>query len=164
MWITPHEGSNPSLCAKNKGHSLWVPFIFDTVGRSRTLHCTVQGTAMCRSDTTHYAGYGIRIAVCAFEENHRVIVYQFLSGGGDKKAVSRKCLPLWSLFAFNYFLNTLTRSLQFFFFIANQNSEKPPSPTVAVEPTAMPATAPPEIPPFGISAPHSSHLPSVFSL
>ena len=23
-----HEGSNPSLCAKNKGHSVWVSFVF----------------------------------------------------------------------------------------------------------------------------------------
>ena len=33
----------------------------------RTLHASAcEGTAMCRSDATHYAGYGIRIAVCAF--------------------------------------------------------------------------------------------------
>ena len=118
MWITPHEGSNPSLCANSKGvgkfptplllahgrgfspgdvcrrvriRALRVsasrgdesnpkhqaerlfkiypeqhipPFTIGARERILTQRRMSQGTAMCRSDTTHYAGYGIRIAVC----------------------------------------------------------------------------------------------------
>ena len=53
------------------------------------------------------------------------------------------------------------RSAHFFFLMTNQNREKPPAPAVTVEPVAIAATAPPESWNF---SPHTSHLPSAFSL
>ena len=44
------------------------------------------------------------------------------------------------------------RSANFFFLITNQNNENPPTPTTAVEPTAIPAIAPPERPSFSLGS------------
>ncbi len=48
-----------------------------------------------------------------------------------------------------------------FFLMTNRKSANPPPPRTATEPTTMPAISPPESLNF---LPHSSHLPSVFSL
>ena len=64
------------------------------------------------------------------------------------------------VFFFSYFLKTPIRSLQVLLRMTNQRSEKPPSPTAAAAPTAMPAMAPPESPSFGTSASQRSQMPS----
>ena len=48
----------------------WSVLFFGGIGiedsHHSTAHSKARGTAMCRTDTTHNAGYGIRIAVCAY--------------------------------------------------------------------------------------------------
>ena len=51
---TPPEEHIRCCCVFLLAHRKWI----------LTMRRMSQGTAMCRSDTTHYAGYGIRIAVC----------------------------------------------------------------------------------------------------
>ena len=59
-----------SLHTRKADHHSMVCFSFLGRGIEDSHHSSQseRGTAMCRADTTHNAGYGIRIAVCAYPD------------------------------------------------------------------------------------------------